>query len=111
MISELNDQEILDFLMTSDFEGDYSPEEFKYLLFKWRYYYRLLNGKLERAIDDKDMDLRKFKDFEEKNSVLIQNLESEILQKDEKIKHLKSRKLSWKERVSGKIIHIENENS
>ena len=109
MISELNDQEILDFLMTSDFEGDYSPEEFKYLLFKWRYYYRLLNGKLERVVDDKDTDLRKFKDFEEKNSIVIKNLENEILQKDEKIKHLKSKNLSWKERISGKIIHIENE--
>ncbi len=27
MISELSDEEILDFLMTSDFEGDYKPEE------------------------------------------------------------------------------------
>lgn len=111
MISELNDQEILDFLMTSDFEGDYSPEEFKYLLFKWRYYYRLLNGKLERAIDDKDADLRKFKDIEEKSENSLKSLEQKIIEKDETINQLKSKKLTWKERISGKIIHTENEDT
>ena len=34
MISELNDDEILDLLMTSEFEGDLSPKELKYLLYK-----------------------------------------------------------------------------
>jgi len=48
MISELNDDEILDFLMTSEFEDDYSPSELKYLLVKWRYFYRLLYGNSER---------------------------------------------------------------
>ena len=38
MISELTDEEILDFLMTSDFEDSYSPDELKYLLLKWRYF-------------------------------------------------------------------------
>ncbi len=34
-ISELNDEDVLNFLMTSEFtEGDYSPAEFKYLLTK-----------------------------------------------------------------------------
>ena len=37
MISELNDEEILDFLMNSDFDGDFKPEEFRYLLHKWKY--------------------------------------------------------------------------
>ena len=47
MISELRDEEILDFLMTSDFEQEYKPEEFKYLLMKWRFFYRILNGRYE----------------------------------------------------------------
>jgi hypothetical protein len=34
MISELKDDEILEFLMTSEFEDDYSPTELKYLLVK-----------------------------------------------------------------------------
>lgn len=110
MISELNDQEILDFLMTSDFEGDYSPEELKYLLFKWRYFYRLSNGKIERLVDDKEADLRKFKEIQEKNEYSLKSLEQQIVDKDETIHHLKSKKLTWKERLSGKIIHTENEN-
>jgi hypothetical protein len=36
MISELQDDEILDFLMTSELEDDYKPEELKYLLIKFR---------------------------------------------------------------------------
>ena len=48
MISELTDEEILDFLMTSDFEDSYSPEELKYLLLKWRYFYRLHQGRFEK---------------------------------------------------------------
>ena len=47
-IKELLDDEILDFLMTSEFEDNYSPDELKYLLQKWRYFYRLFNGKVER---------------------------------------------------------------
>jgi hypothetical protein len=110
MISELNDQEILDFLMTSDFEGDYSPEELKYLLVKWRYFYRLLNGKLERAVDEIEFNLKKSKEVEESNDYKTKNLQQEVIKKDETIYYLKNKKLNWKERISGKIIHIENEN-
>ena len=42
MISELKDEEIMEFLMTSEFEDDYKPEELKYLLVKFRYFYRTL---------------------------------------------------------------------
>ena len=34
MISELNDEEILDLLMTSEFDNNLSPKEFKFLLKK-----------------------------------------------------------------------------
>jgi len=47
MISELNDDEMLDFLMTSDFDQEYKPEEFKYLINKMEVFYRLMYGKLE----------------------------------------------------------------
>ncbi len=52
MISELSDEEILDFLMTSDFEGDYKPEELKYLLYKWRNFFRQQHGKYEHLKND-----------------------------------------------------------
>ena len=52
-IKELTDTDILDFLMTSEFEDNYSPEELKYLLTKWRYFYRLSHGKYNRLKDEK----------------------------------------------------------
>ena len=67
MISELKDDEIMDFLMTSEFTDDYKPEELKYLLHKWRYFYRLLNGKHERVKSDSEFDIKKLKELSEFN--------------------------------------------
>jgi len=58
MISELNDEEILDFLMNSDFEGDFKPEEFRYLLHKWKYFYRILNGRYELSRVNHEGEIR-----------------------------------------------------
>ena len=44
--------------MTSDFEGDYSPTELKYLLTKWRYFYRILNGKSDRDVQKLEGDVQ-----------------------------------------------------
>ena len=60
MISELKDDEIMDFLMTSDFESEYKPEELKYLLYKWRYFYRLLQGNSERLNRTQRLKLRNY---------------------------------------------------
>lgn len=103
MISELKDNEILDFLMTTDFDGDYSPEELKYLLLKWRYFYRLLDGIYDRDKVDWEGQVRK-------SSEIIKNLEndlnlskSQVAQNENLINQIKSRKLTWSERISGKI--------
>lgn len=104
MISELNDQEILDFLMTSDLEGDYSPEELKYLLFKWRYFYRLLHGLSERTKVEIDGLIREKEEILENSQKKIEFLNQQISEKVEIIEKSKIRKLSWKERISGKII-------
>lgn len=104
MIKELNDDDILDFLMTSEFEGDYKPEEFKYLLNKWRYFYRLLYGINERIRDDNNS---KINELENKIKTLeseILNLKVENANKENKIDSIKNRKLTIKERLSGKII-------
>lgn len=109
MISNLDNDEILDFLMTSDFEGDYKPEELKYLLVKWRYFYRLLNGKYELVKTDSEGDIKKLKEEillkdQKFNKVLVENADLK-----NKIDILKSKKLSLKERFTGKIIN-NNEN-
>lgn len=110
MISELKDDEILDFLMTSEFENDYKPEELKYLLFKWRYFYRVLYNNKELIKDEKIGEINKLKDEIEGLNFLIGSLMSESERKDLLIQNLKNRRLSIKERISGKIITNKNEN-
>lgn len=109
MISELNDEEMLDLLMTSEFENDFSPVEFKFLLKKWRYFYRMQSGRMERIKDDltysvstltSDLDSLKKQNY----SILVESAE-----KDDLIARLKNRKLTFKERWTGKIITKEDE--
>ena len=110
MISELKDDEILEFLMTSDFEGDYSPTELKYLLTKWRYFYRILNGRLDRDVQKLEGDVQNLESKVKSKDLQIENLKSEIINKDDIITTMKNRNLTFKERWSGKIILNENEN-
>ena len=110
MISELKDDEIMDFLMTSDFESEYKPEELKYLLYKWRYFYRLLQGNSERFKSDATFEIEKLQqklDFSENKE---QGLLIQITNKQNIIDSLKNRKLTYKERFSGKIILKDEDN-
>jgi hypothetical protein len=103
MISELTEEEILDFLMTSDFENEFKPDEFKYLLLKWRYFYRVIHGKYELLKTDSSYDVSKLEEnikFLEKE---ITSLQTMLTEKNEDLTQIKSRKLSLKERLSGKI--------
>lgn len=108
-IKELTDEEILDFLMTSEFEDSYSPEELKYLLHKWRYFYRLFNGRYERYKTDKEYENEQLKGQVDLNNNSIINLQVEVANRDNTIDTLKNRKLTWRERFSGKIITNEDE--
>ena len=110
MISELNDDEILDLLMTSEFEGDLSPKELKYLLYKYRYFYRLLHGRLERIKTDNEgvIEGLNIKIVSLNNS--ITNLQVENANKENIIHGLENRKLTWRERWTGQIITNKDEN-
>lgn len=111
MISELKDEEILDFLMNSDFDGDYSPEELKYLLVKWRYFYRSIYSSMGRVKDDSSAEVSK---LNEEISLLknqVTQLQIKNLKDSEALSALKKRKLTIGERFSGKIKFDEDENS
>jgi hypothetical protein len=110
MISELKDDEILDFLMTSDFENDYKMSELKYLLHKWKYFYRILYSNKDLIKTKKDGEINNLKDEVKSLNNTIGILVSESNKKDILIQNLKNRKLSLKERISGKIIFNKNEN-
>jgi hypothetical protein len=108
-ITELSDEEILDFLMTSEFEDNYSPDELKYLLLKWRYFYRLFHGKYERLRDDNISDISMLKGEVQTLNNNIINLQVDVASRDNLIDSMKNRKLTWKERLTGKIITKEDE--
>ena len=100
----------LDFLMNSDFEGDFKPEEFRYLLHKWKYFYRILNGRAELAKVNHDGEIRQLMSEKETLSKSLYDVQVESAQKEDMINSMKSRKLTLKERWSGKIILNEDEN-
>jgi uncharacterized coiled-coil protein SlyX len=110
MISELKDDEILEFLMTSDFEDDYSPTELKYLLVKWRYFYRLKNGAMERISVDLEGKIRELEEKVKTQERERTNLQIQLADSQNIIHSMKNRNLTFKERWSGKIILKENEN-
>jgi hypothetical protein len=110
MISELKDDEILEFLMTSEFDDDYSPAELKYLLLKWRYFYRLKQGNLERKTVDFEGQIKTLENTIKSLEIEKTNLQVKIVDKENVIDGMKRRQLTFKERWSGKIILNENEN-
>ena len=103
-IKELTDEEILDFLMTSEFEDSYSPEELKYLLYKWRYFYRLFNGRYERNKYDSEFIIEQLQSQMKDLNNYKTTVEIKLAQSEDTINSMKNRKLTWKERFSGKII-------
>ena len=110
-ISELNDEDVLNFLMTSEFtEGDYSPAEFRYLLTKWRYFHRYFQGRNEQTKMSLEDSIKRLQDELEIKNKSEFDLQVKIVDKDNLINSLKSRKLTYKERWSGKIILTEDEN-
>ena len=110
MISELNDDEILNFLMTSDLEDDYSPSELKYLIFKWRYFYRVLHSKIDRNSEKYEDLIKNLEDKVKQLQLEKDNVLVEKAQKEDVINNMKNRNLTWKERWSGKIILNKDEN-
>jgi hypothetical protein len=104
MVKELTDEQILEYLMTSDFIENYSPEEYKLLLFKFRSFYKILYGKHKLYKDDKEFELKNLQSTIDglRNSLTQEQVKSSNLQNS--IDLLASeRKLSWKERWEGKI--------
>ena len=109
-ISELSDEDVLNFLMTSEFTDDYSPTELKYLLVKWRYFYRLSQGRNEQIKVKGEGDIQQLENEKVVLNNTISQLSLRVLEKDNLINSIRNRDLTWKERWSGKIILTEDEN-
>ena len=97
------DEKILDYLMSSDYEENLSPEDLKFLLFKFKYYYRIVSGRTNNLVAEREQVINQLilsieqKEIELKN--LIQQNYSIKLEYDMLI----NKKLTLKERFFGKI--------
>jgi hypothetical protein len=96
----LTEKEILDYLMTSDFNEGLTKEESKFLLLKYRNFYRTAYAKSEQL---------NFRVTELESS--LKSLNEEISSVHESLRLCKSelevektRALTWKERITGKKI-------
>ena len=108
MFKNLSEQEVLDYLMTSDFNEGLTPDEYRLLLFQFRNFFRIISGKnelLKTELSGRDRVMDDLKrDFEKRfNETLTEkaNVENKLMFNN-------NRKLSLKERWTGKLI-IKNE--
>ena len=104
MINELTDEQILEYLMTSDFIENYKPEEYKFLLHKFRYFYRILHGTHTRIKSENEFTTSQLNSEIDsiRKQLTNEQLKSTDLQNQIDLSK-KSRKLTWKERWEGKI--------
>lgn len=93
-------EELLDYLMSSDFTEDTDPEKLRSLLKSFRYFYRYQSGLMQSL----RMDIDKFKYENNIKSLKLLKLESDIKNEQLKYNNLSNRKLSLKERFYGKLI-------
>jgi hypothetical protein len=104
MMSYLTEAEIMDYLMTSDFNEGLTQEECRFLLLKFRYHYRA-------AISQKDGQKWIIENKEEKISDLSREVEAlnrKLTEIEQKLKLEEDRQLTWKERIKGKKIKRNN---
>jgi hypothetical protein len=104
MISKMSDEEAIEMLMTSEFEDNYPPFEYKDMLLKYRYFYRILHARMERLVGDRDFDISRLGEMleeEKKRSLMFEQM---AVRSQEELKQYKNRKLSLRERLTGKII-------
>ncbi len=108
-MQNFSETDILNYLMTSEFNEGLTPDEFKFLLHRFRYYYRLYYGLNQNLKVELDGCKKSLEEKEFCMNKMIDNLNSEKSTSEEKYNRLINRKLTWKERIKGKIIIKEDE--
>lgn len=103
-MKELQDNELLEFLITSDFNEEYRPEEFKFLLHKFKYFYRILHGRNANIIGQKDWEVSSLnKEIETlKKTIQSTQIEKAELQNNIDLQPV-VRKLTIMERILGRV--------
>jgi hypothetical protein len=104
MIGELTDKEILEFLMTSDFQENLSPDELRFLLLKFRNYYRVSLSKNDLIYSELEVYKKNAQSIDVFNQK-IKELSDQNSNLSDKINTIMNKKLSIKERLFGKILN------
>ena len=98
----LSESDIIHYLMTSDFNEGLTIEESKFLLLKYRSYYRIMHSKNEHLKDDLSLLTKR---LQEREGELGKIEERHRIEKDEiesKLNAEKMRRLTLSERILGK---------
>src|ERR1035438_4914472 len=98
MLNELTEKEILDYLMSSDFNEGLTPDEFKLLLIKFRNFYRVLYSKCENFKEDSDFKSKKIQEIVDDHIKKIDQLSTEKANIENQLHFTQNKNLSWKER-------------
>jgi hypothetical protein len=103
MIVELTDEEILEFLMTSDLIENYRSDDYKYLIFKFRNFYKILHSKHQLYKTQTDPLIKNLQSSVDNLTRELESEKSARRQLDSQVDELKKpRKLTLKERIYGK---------
>lgn len=101
--NKYTNDELIEYLMTSDFNEELNTDELKVLLLKFRELYRYMYSTKDNKIGDRDLLIKKLQSD-------INSLEKRSLDSDNKLseienihRKLKSRKLTLSERLKGKL--------
>jgi len=103
-MTELKDDEILEYLMTSDLNENLRTQDYKYLIFKFRYFYKSLYGSFQNYQIEREAFIKDIQSISDNLNKEKYNLQVENADLKNQIDlNSKPRKLTWKERLSGKI--------
>ena len=108
-MQNFSEKDILDYLMTSEFNEGLTPDEFKFLLYKFRYHYRLTFGINQNLKLEIDYLKKSIEETESTTKKMIEIANNEKVKSETNYNRLINKKLTWKERIKGKIIIKEDE--
>lgn len=104
MVNKLSEDEILDFLMTSDFNEGLNLDELKFLLMKFRNFYRISSCSIVHFKERMELSLEETQKTKIDCDNRIKNVESDLEILKNKYNNLVNKNLTWRERLKGKII-------
>ena len=108
---ELTDKELLNFLLTSEFDENFSPDQHKFLLHKFRYFYRLSYAKYESSRFECETLQQEVDNVKLLMDIATREKNAIISDLNEEVKSLRDRKLTIVERLSGKVSKPKKEDN